>query len=212
MTRYVVGLIEEFPLFEAGIEGLFAGSSEFEFVGCLNKVNLNLIRSSDSKTFLISLAPTQSKRLEEVRAEFPDAHIIQLFGHDDAPALYVALKSGIAGCLSSRCTFAEVLQAVRCIGSGKRYLSPDLTSQLMSFSIQQTAAKNDPFATLTSREEQILELLGSGLSNKEIGWRLTISEKTVKHYLTSILDKLNVQNRVQAALLVAGRQAPLSYA
>ncbi len=88
--------------------------------------------------------------------------------------------------------------------AGYHYIAPRLAGAI--FVNDSASGPSNPFAKLTWREARILELLGEGLSNKEIGLRLSLREKTIKHYLTIILDKLAVRNRVQAAILATGGQ------
>jgi two-component system nitrate/nitrite response regulator NarL len=96
------------------------------------------------------------------------------------------------------------------VSSGESYVAPDLAARLL-LDMQQSDAdlKNNrnPLSDLTFREDQILKLVSCGLSNKEIGRELDIQEKTVKHYMTNILQKLQVRNRVEAALLARDRLA-----
>jgi two-component system nitrate/nitrite response regulator NarL len=96
---------------------------------------------------------------------------------------------------------AEILRAV---ASGESYLSPTLSARLLSglSALSGSAAKPDPIADLTDRERDILRLVASGLSNKHVALRLDLQEKTVKHYMTRILAKLNVRNRTEAAMVL----------
>jgi DNA-binding NarL/FixJ family response regulator len=88
---------------------------------------------------------------------------------------------------------------------GETYIYPSLAARLIQGNGRRPA-KPDRFATMTLREEQILDHLTHGLSNKEIGRQLNLSDKTVKHYLTTLFEKLEVRNRVEAALLGQGRE------
>jgi DNA-binding NarL/FixJ family response regulator len=96
---------------------------------------------------------------------------------------------------------------------GECYVSPNLAAKLLtSFGQGQaaTAKQRDRFSELSNREEQILSRLVQGLSNKEIGNKLDLSEKTIKHYVTNILQKLQVRNRVEAAILASDRMSELA--
>ena len=101
-------------------------------------------------------------------------------------------------------TARELVRVVQSIRAGETYVTPTLAA---SFLLEwregqgKTDIPTDPLDELTERERQILELLPTGCSNKEIARELDLSEKTVKHYMTNILQKLHVRNRVQAALL-----------
>jgi len=95
---------------------------------------------------------------------------------------------------------------VKNISRGDSYVSPGLAARLLSRGNHLDPAGGNPnlFADLTHREDQILRRVAKGWSNKEIGQELAITEKTVKHYMTNILQKLQVRNRVEAALLAHG--------
>jgi two-component system, NarL family, nitrate/nitrite response regulator NarL len=119
-----------------------------------------------------------------------------------------ALKRGARGCLVKRTTSRELVQTVRTLYQGEHYVSPSVAAKLlMRTGITKPAPEvhSDRFWELTRREEQILSILIEGRSNKEIGNRLDLSEKTIKHYVTNILQKLQVRNRVEAALLASDR-------
>jgi two-component system, NarL family, nitrate/nitrite response regulator NarL len=97
---------------------------------------------------------------------------------------------------------------VRVLKEGDSYVSPSLAAKLLMRSSPAVASAPKPvdrLSDLTPREEQILSILGNGRSNKEIGNKLELSEKTIKHHVTNILQKLQVRNRVEAALLASDR-------
>jgi DNA-binding NarL/FixJ family response regulator len=89
------------------------------------------------------------------------------------------------------------------VHKGESYVYPSLAARLIGLAVHRQS-KPDRFSTLTTREEQILDYLTRGFSNKEIGRELTLSGTTIKHYVTSLLEKLDVRNRVEAALLGQG--------
>jgi DNA-binding NarL/FixJ family response regulator len=99
---------------------------------------------------------------------------------------------------------AEVVTAVRSVAAGDAYITPKMAGNLLLEMTQKPA--DNPLDELTEREYEVLELLAQGLTNREIGLQLSLAEKTVKHYVTSVLQKLHVRSRVEAALLVQ-RQA-----
>jgi DNA-binding NarL/FixJ family response regulator len=95
----------------------------------------------------------------------------------------------------------ELASVVRSVSAGEVYVAPSLAFGLLRE--MSKARPSDPLAELTTRERQVLELVASGLSNQEIGVKLGLAEKTIKHYMTNILTKLQVRSRVEAALLAA---------
>ena len=100
----------------------------------------------------------------------------------------------------------ELSRVVRSAANGEVYVSPELASEML-VSLTQSRAVS-PLQELTEREREILCLIGTGMTNREIGERIFLSEKTVKHYVTNILQKLQVRSRVEAALLAAQHDKP----
>jgi two-component system, NarL family, nitrate/nitrite response regulator NarL len=117
--------------------------------------------------------------------------------------LMSALKLGAAGYILKGIGGAELVELVRDLAAGRSYVAPGLAGRLLVAMRGKPpgAAPLNPMDDLSRREEDILKLVAQGLSNKEVGKRLDIQEKTVKHYMTSILQKLHVRNRVEAAML-----------
>ena len=133
----------------------------------------------------------------------PVTKIIMLTASEQEDDVVQALKAGARGYIVKGVTARELKTILRAVNSGEAYVTPTLAAALLSdFQVKKSNAKQkDPFDDLTEREREILELVASGMSNKEIAAKLFLSEKTVKHHMTNILQKLHVSNRVQAALL-----------
>jgi DNA-binding NarL/FixJ family response regulator len=124
----------------------------------------------------------------------------------DEEQVYAALRRGVRGYLLKGSSRGELVQTVRVLNEGKSYISPSLAAKLLMCSgpgRSSEAKATGRLPHLTPREEQILSILVQGRSNKEIGNKLELSEKTIKHHLTNILQKLRVRNRVEAALVAS---------
>jgi DNA-binding NarL/FixJ family response regulator len=124
----------------------------------------------------------------------------------DEDQVRAAFERGAHGYMVKDSTGAELVQAVRALNHCERYVSPRLAAKLFMSAGQShpgAAKPTDGLPHLTPREEQILSILSNGRSNKEIGNKLDLSEKTVKHHVTNILQKLKVRNRVEAALMAS---------
>lgn len=119
-----------------------------------------------------------------------------------------SLSAGASGYILKGVGGKELIDIVKRLSSGESYITPQLAARMLT-EIRPGQAKQpqptDIFSSLTAREEQILKSVSRGLSNKEIGRELNITEKTVKHYVTNVLQKLQVRNRVEAALLAQKR-------
>ncbi len=132
----------------------------------------------------------------------PITRIIMLTFSEQEDDVLAALKAGARGYILKGVSGQELRRIVRAVADGEVYVSPGLAAGLLrDFAAGETASPaTNPLDELTKREKQILELVASGKSNKEVGSKLDLSEKTVKHYMTNILQKLQVRNRVEAAL------------
>ena len=120
---------------------------------------------------------------------------------EDEDDLLAAMKAGARGYVLKGVSARELANVVRSVSAGEVYVAPSLAFGLLREMSKPKVA--DPVADLSQRERQVLELVASGLSNQEIGLRLGLAEKTIKHYMTNILTKLQVRSRVEAALLAA---------
>ena len=127
-----------------------------------------------------------------------------LTASEDEDDLLAALKAGARAYILKGVSARELLSAIRSVIAGESYVTPALAASLlseMSGASGETRLPASPLDELTERERQILEQVAQGNSNKEIALSLHLSEKTVKHYMTNVLQKLHVRNRVEAALL-----------
>ncbi|MGY3684730.1 response regulator [Streptomyces sp. TE33382] len=140
----------------------------------------------------------------ELRALMPDLACLMLTSFDDDEALFDAIMAGAAGYVLKQINGADLITAVRRVASGTSMLDPRTTARVMARLREpgRTPAEASELDGLTPRERQILELIGEGLTNREIAERLFLAEKTVKNRISSILAKLGVGRRIQAAMLV----------
>jgi DNA-binding NarL/FixJ family response regulator len=126
---------------------------------------------------------------------------------EDNDDLLAALKAGARGYVLKGVGARELANAVRSVAQGAVYVSPALASGIL-FEMARVPPQQDPMNSLTERERDILNLVAEGLTNREIGERLHLAEKTVKHYMTNVLQKLQVRSRVEAALLAQKHGRP----
>lgn len=136
---------------------------------------------------------------EKISIACPATVIVMLTVSDDKDRLLSALKVGARGYVLKGVSGKELCQVIRSAMAGEVYVSPSIASEML-VSLTQSKAP-DPLQELTPREREILSFIGAGLTNREIGEKIFLSEKTVKHYVTNILQKLQVRRRVEAALL-----------
>lgn len=140
---------------------------------------------------------------ERIAMACPATVIVMLTSSEDKDKLLAALKAGARGYVLKGVSARELAQVLRAAVDGEVYVSPSIAAEMLVSLTQRKAP--DPLQELTDRERTILSLIGLGRTNREIGDELHLAEKTIKHYVTNILQKLQVRSRVEAALLASRR-------
>ncbi|WP_307683348.1 response regulator [Trueperella bonasi] len=138
--------------------------------------------------------------IDKFREIVPDTKSIVLTSFDDDDALAEALEVGAKAYLLKSVRGAEITEVIKAVAEGRVLLDERTVTR-------RRADHDDPTANLTPSERKVLDLIGDGLSNREIGDRLGVAEKTVKNHITSLLSKMGMQRRTQVAAWVAGQRA-----
>ena len=203
-------VVDDHPLFRQGVVHSLEMDSGFKVVGetASGEEALGLARSLLPDLVLLDVSmPGWSGIVtaEKIAMACPATAIVMLTGSDDKDKLLAAFKAGARGYVLKGVSAKELAGVVRSAVAGEVYVSPSIAAEML-VSLTQGKAP-DPLQELTPREREILALIGTGLTNREIGEHIFLSEKTIKHYVTNILQKLQVRSRVEAAL-VASRQSP----
>jgi len=137
-----------------------------------------------------------------IRSQDPSIQALILTSYDDEQALFAAIMAGAAGYVLKQVRSHDLVAAIRTAAYGQSLLDPAVTDRLLD-RLRSTPDEPDELAALTDREKDILALIAEGLTNRQIGQRLFIAEKTVKNYVSSLLAKLGLERRTQAAVLAA---------
>ncbi|GAA1227601.1 response regulator transcription factor [Kitasatospora nipponensis] len=137
----------------------------------------------------------------ELRSRMPELACLILTSFDDEEALLDSIMAGAAGYVLKQISGTDLVSAVRTVASGQSMLDPGATTRLMARLRGDTAPPASDLPQLTDREREILALIGEGLTNRQIGQRLYLAEKTVKNHISRLLAKLGVERRVQAAVI-----------
>ena len=139
----------------------------------------------------------------ELRSRMPELACLMLTSFDDEEALLDAIMAGASGYVLKQIRGSDLVTAVRTVASGQSMLDPGATTRLMARLRGEVNEEQQPqvLAGLTAREREILALIGEGLTNRQIGQRLFLAEKTVKNHISRLLAKLGVERRVQAAVI-----------
>jgi DNA-binding NarL/FixJ family response regulator len=213
-----VGVVDDHPLYRDGVVFTLAAQPDIEIVGQGASAADAVRIAQDHKPDVLVLDMTMPggglSAIEAIAQGYPSVRTLMLTVVADEDQVCTALKQGAGGYLLKGTSGPELVQTVRLISQGENYVSPNLAAKLLMRSGSGPAREEkrpDRFSGLTPREEQILSILVEGRSNKEIGNKLDLSEKTIKHHLTNILQKLQVRNRVEAALLASDRMSHRSH-
>jgi len=201
-------LADDHPLFREGVahslsvepdfEVIAQASSGEEAVELVNKLHPDIVLLDVSMTGMGGIAAAA-----KISAGSPTVRIMMLTVSENRENLMAALKAGAHGYILKGVSASELRAITRRVASGEAYVTPALAADMLTeFSNPHPI---DSFSELTPRETTILDLLSQGLTNKEIGERTFLAEKTVKHYMTSILQKLHVRSRTEAALIAMQR-------
>ncbi|MDI9883365.1 response regulator transcription factor [Streptomyces sp. HNM0645] len=144
----------------------------------------------------------------ELRSRMPELSCLILTSFDDEEALLDSIMAGASGYVLKQIQGTDLVSAVRTVAAGQSLLDPSATTRLMTRLRQARAPEPEPGALpgLTDREREILALIGEGLTNRQIGQRLYLAEKTVKNHISRLLAKLGVERRIQAAVIATQAQ------
>ncbi|HEX9796547.1 MAG TPA: response regulator transcription factor, partial [Anaerolineales bacterium] len=209
-----VAIVDDHALFRDGLRQVLEAEPTIEVVGEGGSADeaIALARQQLPEVILLDI-DMPGGGLEAARAiadQFPVTKIVMLTASEQDDHLIAALKAGARAFVLKGVSARELIRILQAVAAGDSYVPPALAASLLLEMDEASSAPDtptdNPLKDLTEREREILECLAQGLTNKEIGERLFLAEKTVKHYMTNILQKLQVRNRVEAALL-AQRQA-----
>ena len=202
-----VFLVDDHQIVRRGVADFMADEPDLEVVGEAASVTEALTRIPESKpdVAVLDVRLPDGNGVElcrELRSRMPELACLMLTSYADDEALFDAIMAGASGYVLKQVRGADILGAVRTVAGGGSLLDPSATARVMQRLREQATAK-DPLAGLTDQERRILDLIGEGLTNRQIGERMFLAEKTVKNYVSSIFAKLGLDRRTQAAVLAA---------
>ncbi|MGL4281698.1 MAG: response regulator [Albidovulum sp.] len=204
--RIRVVVADDHPLYRDGVARALADDPEIEVVGqgddADSAVALALKLRPDLVLLDLSMPGGGIEALRRIRAQEDPPKIAILTVSEDDDDVMRALKAGAAGYLLKGIGSRELVAIVKDLDRGQTYVSPTLAGRILNAMREGGTRKApNPIDDLSKREEDILRLVAEGQSNKEVGLALNLQEKTVKHYMTTILQKLHARNRVEAAVI-----------
>ena len=193
------------PTIRYGLQNILASDSDIRVVGELSTHSeiLNTISEIDTDIILADLNEYNSSGIEhlrQVREQHPEVKVIVFTDSLDHRLVVGALELGVRGFKAKNADAGEIINAIHTVHRGETSMSAAVTTILLEHMQRNRASSN---SILSKRERQVLKLIGQGKSNSDIANTLFISIRTVKFHVSSILSKLDVKNRTEAALLVA---------
>lgn len=206
MNRIKIAVVDDHPLFREGVMRSLSDIPEFEMVGEGGSRDdaLQIVRDICPDVMLmdISMPGNGLEAIREALDHCPELKIVMLTVSESSEDISKALRLGAKGYVLKGVGSRGLADVVRTVAAGESYVSPALSARLIVglSNLPDPEEKADPLAELTEREQEVLHLVASGLSNKRVARELDLHEKTVKHHMTRILSKLKVTNRTEAAL------------
>ncbi|MEW6163562.1 MAG: response regulator transcription factor [Pseudomonadota bacterium] len=204
-------IADDHPLFREGVAASLAAAEDFDVVAQAGSGEEAVARSIELQPDMVLLDVNMPgiggiAAARQIAERLPAVRIMMLTVAEEPESLLAALKAGAHGYVLKGVAAHELRGIIRNVAAGEAYVTPTLAAEMLTeFSRPRPP---DAFSTLTARETEVLELLSRGLTNREIGERLHLAEKTVKHYMTVILQKLHVRTRTEAALLAVQHGVP----
>lgn len=200
---------DDHPLFREGVVHSLSSEPDIEIVGeaADGMEAARLAADLLPDLVLMDLAMPKGGGIEATRrlaASVPATAVLILTVSENRDDLLDALKAGARGYVLKGVGSGGLVHAVRAVSNGEVYVTPALASGILHEMTRGDTV--DPIEQLTPRERDILKLVAEGRTNREIGEQLFLAEKTVKHYMTNVLQKLHVRSRVEAALLAQRRE------
>ncbi|NUP46443.1 MAG: response regulator transcription factor [Catenulispora sp.] len=193
VRRGLKDMLEDEPDFEVVGEGSTAAEALARVPALRPRVAVLDVRLPDGDGVTVC---------RELRSKLPDLQCLMLTSFADEEALFDAIMAGASGYLLKQTLGADLVAAVRTVAAGESLLDPRLATKVMA-KLRAADEKKDPLAQLTAQEHRVLDLIGEGLTNRQIAERLFLAEKTVKNYVSALLAKLGLTRRVQAAVMVS---------
>ncbi|MBC7179664.1 MAG: response regulator transcription factor [Roseovarius sp.] len=206
--RIGIVIADDHPLFRGGVIRSLHEDGGFEVLAECTSADDAVAATArvlpDIALLDISMPGNGLTAAERISEQFPTVRIIMLTVSEQDDDLLRALKAGASGYVLKGVAVETLIEALHSVHAGGSFISPGLAGKVLSAmgaGKTRNARVSDPISDLTHREEQILRLVARGASNREIGEELGLREATVKHYMSYILQKLHVRNRVEAALM-----------
>ncbi len=207
-----VMLVDDHEVVRAGLRSLLEAQGDLEVVAEAGTAGEALLRARSHTPQVVVMdvrLPDRSgvEACRDLRAVYPDIAVLMLTSFADDQTLFDSIMAGAAGYVLKQIRGTDLVEGIRRVGAGESLLNPAVTARVLD-RVRNPRGDTDPLlARLTPTETRILDMIAEGLTNRQIGERIHLAEKTVKNYVSTILAKLQVGRRAEAAAYVADRRA-----
>jgi len=203
-----VFVLDDHEVVRTGLRDLLESTGEFTVVGEAGTAAeaLGRIPATRPDVAVLDVRLPDGNGVEvcrEIRDAHPEVHCLILTSFADDEALFDSIMAGASGYLLKQVRGVDLVDAVRTVAAGNSLIDPGVASKVLDRIRRQDAAVDNPTRRLTDQERRILELIGEGLTNRQIAERMYLAEKTVKNYVSNLLAKLGMARRTEAAAFAA---------
>ena len=211
MGHIRVFLLDDREIVRRGLADLIGLQSDLEVVGEAGTAAdaITRIAASQPDVAVLDVRLPDGSGVEvcrEVRSLFPDIHVLMLTSYADDEALFNAIMAGASGYVLKEIRGTDLIAAIRQVAAGNSLLDPSVTERVLE-RLRNGNTKKNELSGLTEQEKTILMLIGEGMTNRQIGEKMHLAEKTIKNYVSGLLAKLGMERRTQAAAYVARLEA-----
>lgn len=209
MPKTRVMLVDDHEVVRQGLRALLERREHLTVVAEAGSVAEAIVEAARSQPDVIVMDVrlpdgTGIEACREIRAEYPAIRVLMLTSYADDEAVYAAIVAGAAGYLLKQTRGRELVSAIDAVARGESLLDPLVTSKVLTRMREMAAGGHkDKLSELTEQERRILSLIAEGKTNRMIAAEVYLSEKTVKNYVSTILGKLGMERRAQAAAFMA---------
>ncbi|MGZ4794336.1 MAG: response regulator [Acidimicrobiia bacterium] len=210
--RIRVFLLDDHEIVRRGLRDLLEESGRIDVVGEAGTAEeaRSRIPPTRPQVALLDVRLPDGNGVEvcrDVRDKDPGIQCVMLTSFSDDEALFQAIMAGAAGYLLKQIKGPDIVDAIERVAAGQSLLDPAVTARVLE-RLRTPPAEDERLASLTGQERKVLELIAEGLTNRQIGERIHLAEKTVKNYVSNLLTKLGMERRTQAAVYAAGLKDP----
>lgn len=204
-------LVDDHEIVRGGLRGMLEGNADLRVVAEAATVCESIAEADrvHPELVIMDVRLADGSGIEatrEIRAQHPDIKVLILTSFADDEALFAAIMAGASGYVLKQIRCGELVRAIRAVAEGQSLLDPAVTATVLTrLRKGKHLMQDEKLSRLSAHEERVLQLVTEGLTNKEIGERLRLAEKTVKNYVSTILSKLEVTRRAEAASYLARR-------